>query len=82
MLGTVAERQDPNTAITRFIARFIEAYQKHGIAGDDVQAATLAQNPQLLKHNGGVGTGYYNTVQAAMSEAAALYSQAVDTTLH
>ncbi|MGV0837839.1 hypothetical protein [Mycolicibacterium thermoresistibile] len=80
--GTVAERQDPNSAITRFIARFMEAYQKHGITGDDGQAATLAQNPQLRKHRGGIGTGYYNTVQAAMGEAAHLYSQAVGGTLH
>lgn len=79
--GTVAERQDPNTAIPRFIARFTEAYREHGIAGDDVQAATLAQNPQLLKRNGGVGTGYYNTIRAAMSVAADLYRQAVSSAL-
>lgn len=78
--GTVAERQDPNTAITRFIARFTEAYRKHGIAGDHVQAATLAQNPQLRKRNGGVGTGYYNTIQAAMGAAADLYHEAVAAT--
>lgn len=75
--GTVAERQDPNTSITRFIARFLEAYKKHGIAGDHVQAATLAQNPQLRKRNGGVGTHYYRTIQAAMGAAADLYRQAV-----
>ncbi|WP_232375093.1 hypothetical protein [Mycolicibacterium mengxianglii] len=77
--GTVAERQDPNKAIVRFIARFTEAYKKHGITSDSVQAATLAQNPQLRKRNGGVGTGYYNTVRAAMGSAADLYSQAVAT---
>ncbi len=75
--GTVAERQDPNLAITRFIARFVEAYTRHGIAGDSVQAATLAQNPQLAKRNGGVGTRYYNTVRAALNRAADLYNQAV-----
>ena len=79
--GTVAERQDPNTSITRFIARFVEAYTKHGIAGDSVQAATLAQNPQLRRHNGGVGTRYYRTIQAAMGAAADMYNQAVATTL-
>ncbi|BBZ33654.1 hypothetical protein [Mycolicibacterium confluentis] len=76
--GTVAERQDPNAAITRFIARFTDAYHRHGIAGDHVQAATLAQNPQLRKNNRGIGTHYYNTVAAAMDEAAHLYRQAVD----
>ncbi|MGE2714435.1 hypothetical protein ACQI4L_10290 [Mycolicibacterium litorale] len=74
--GTVAERQDPNQAIARFIARFTEAFKKYGITGDTVQAATLAQNPQLLKHRRGVGTGYYNTVKAAMGEASDLYNQA------
>lgn len=75
--GTVDERQDPNLAITRFIARFVEAYARHGIVGDSVQAATLAQNPQLAKRNGGVGTRYYNTIRAAMNAATDLYSQAV-----
>ncbi|MGE2730757.1 hypothetical protein ACQI4F_14835 [Mycolicibacterium vaccae] len=75
--GTVAERQDPNTAITRFIKRFLEAYPKYGIADDHVQAATLAQNPQLRKRNGGVGSHYYRTVQRAMGEAHDLYHQAV-----
>jgi hypothetical protein len=74
--GTVAERQDPNRAIARFIARFTEAFKKYGITGDTVQAATLAQNPQLLKHGRGVGSGYYNTVKAAMGEAVDLYNQA------
>lgn len=74
--GTVAERQDPNQAIARFIVRYREAFTKYGITGDTVQAATLAQNPQLLKHGRGVGTGYYNTVEAAMGEAGALYNQA------
>ncbi|OBF11287.1 hypothetical protein A5727_20295 [Mycobacterium sp. ACS4331] len=76
--GTVAERQDPNSAITRFIARFLEAYRKHGITGDHVQAATLAQNPQLLKRNRGIGTQYYRTIQAAMGDAAGLHRQALD----
>ena len=76
--GTVAERQDPNSAIARFIARFLAAYDKHGITGDHVQAATLAQNPQLLKRNRGVGTHYYRTIQAAIGEAADLYRQALD----
>jgi hypothetical protein len=79
--GTVAERQDPNKAIARFIARFAEAYQKYGITSDTVLAATLAQNPQLLSYHGGVGTQYYNTVKAAMSAAADLYSQAAGATL-
>jgi hypothetical protein len=79
--GTVAERKDPNKAIARFIARFIEARKKNGITSDNVQAATLAQNPQLRKYNGGVGTAYYNTVKAAMGEAADLHSQAVGTPL-
>ncbi|BBY18652.1 hypothetical protein [Mycolicibacterium litorale] len=74
--GTVAERQDPNKAIARFIVRFTEAFRKYGITGDTVQAATLAQNPQLLKTRRGVGTGYYNTVKAAMREANDLYNQA------
>ncbi len=74
--GTVAERQDPNKAIARFIARFTEAFKKYGIASDTVLAATLAQNPQLLKNHGGAGTHYYNTVKAAMSPAADLYRQA------
>ncbi|PQE02789.1 hypothetical protein CYL16_01810 [Mycobacterium sp. EPG1] len=76
--GTVAERQDPNSAITRFITRFLEAYRKHGITGDHVQAATLAQNPQLLKRNRGVGTQYYRTIQAALGDAAGLQRQALD----
>lgn len=80
--GTVADRQDPNKSIARFIARFTEAYKKFGIAGDAVLAATLAQNPQLLKyHGGGVGTQYYNTIKAAMTAAADLYSQAAGATL-
>lgn len=74
--GTVAERQDPNKAIARFIVRYTEAFKKYGITDDTVQAATLAQNPQLLKHRRGVGTGYYNTVKAAMGEAGHLYDQA------
>lgn len=75
--GTVAERQDPNKAIARFIARFTEASKKYAINGDSVLAATLAQNPQLLKfRGGGVGTHYYNTIKAAMSAAADLYNQA------
>lgn len=74
--GTVAERQDPNQAIARFIVRYTEAFKKYGISGDTLLAATLAQNPQLLKTSGGVGTGYYNTVRAAMDEAADLYNQA------
>jgi hypothetical protein len=74
--GTVAERQDPKEAIARFIARFTEALQKYGITSDTVLAATLAQNPQLLKYHGGAGTHYYNTVKAAMSPAADLYRQA------
>lgn len=80
--GTVAERQDPNKAIARFIARFTEAFKKYGIASDPVLAATLAQNPQLLKYRGGgVGTHYYNTIKAAMSAAADLYGQAAGATL-
>ncbi|WP_454790245.1 hypothetical protein [Mycolicibacterium lutetiense] len=80
--GTVAERQDPNKAIARFIARFTEASKKYGINGDSVLAATLAQNPQLLKYRGGgVGTHYYNTIKAAMSAAADLYSQAAGSVL-
>lgn len=75
--GTVADRQDPNKAISRFIARFTEAFTKYRINSDPVLAATLAQNPQLLKYRGGgVGTHYYNTVKAAMSSAADLYRQA------
>lgn len=74
--GTVAERQDPNQAIARFIARFTEAFKKYGIGSDTVLAATLAQNPQLRNYRGGVGTSYYNTVKAAMSSAADLYSKA------
>jgi hypothetical protein len=74
--GTTAERQDPNLAIARFISRYTEAFRKYGISGDPVQAATLAQNPQLLRIRRGVGTGYYNTVQAAMGEADDLYNQA------
>ncbi|CRZ14327.1 hypothetical protein H7K19_17790 [Mycolicibacterium neworleansense] len=74
--GSVADRQDPNKAISRFITRFSEAYKKYGITGDTVLAATLAQNPQLLKYHGGVGTHYYNTVKAAMSAAADLYRRA------
>ncbi|MUL62994.1 hypothetical protein BOO86_00840 [Mycobacterium sp. CBMA 234] len=73
--GTVAERQDPNKSITRFIARFTEAFRKYGISSDSVLAATLAQNPQLVRYHGGVGTDYYNTVRAAMSSAADLYYQ-------
>lgn len=79
--GTVAERQDPNKAIARFIARFTEASKKYGVGSDSVLAATLAQNPQLLSYHGGVGTQYYNTVKAAMSAAADLYRQAVGATL-
>lgn len=79
--GTVAERQDPNKAIARFIARFTEASKKYGVGSDSVLAATLAQNPQLLSYHGGVGTQYYNTVKTAMSAAAGLYSQAVGATL-
>jgi len=79
--GTVAERQDPNQAIARFIARFTEAFKIFGITGDTVRAATLAQNPQLLKYSGGIGTGYYNTVKAAMGEAGDLYNQAAAPTL-
>lgn len=79
--GTVAERQDPNKAIARFIVRFTEAYKKYRITSDTVLAATLAQNPQLSKNHGGVGTHYYNTVKSAMSAAAVLYSQAVGTAL-
>ena len=56
-------------------------YTRHGIAGDSVQAATLAQNPQLVKRNGGVGTRYYNTIRAAMGTATDLHSQAVAPTL-
>lgn len=73
--GTVAERRDPNKAIARFIGRFTEAFKKYG-TNDTVLAATLAQNPQLLKYHGGVGTHYYNTVKAAMSAAGDLYIQA------
>lgn len=80
--GTVAERQDPNKAIARFITRFTEAFKKYGIVSDPVLAATLAQNPQLLKYRGGgVGTHYYNTIKAAMSAAADLYGQAAGATL-
>ena len=75
--GTVAERQDPNSSIARFITRFVEAYRKHRISGDHVQAATLAQNPQLLRRNRGVGTHYYRTIQAAMGAASDMYHQAV-----
>ncbi|MGV0812842.1 hypothetical protein ABQF34_12860 [Mycolicibacterium boenickei] len=78
--GTVAERQDPNKSIARFIARFTEAYKKYGITSDAVLAATLAQNPQLLKYHGGAGTQYYNTIKAAMSAATDLYSQAAGAT--
>ncbi|MCG7610908.1 MULTISPECIES: hypothetical protein [Mycobacterium] len=75
--GTVAERQDPNKSIARFIARFTEAFKKYRItSGDAVLAATLAQNPQLLKYHGGVGTHYYNTVKAAMGTASDLYRAA------
>jgi hypothetical protein len=78
--GTVAERQDPNMAIARFIARFTEAFEKYRISSDSVLAATLAQNPQLIKYrHGGVGTHYYNTVKAAMGAAADLYHQATAT---
>ncbi|OHV06623.1 hypothetical protein C1Y40_00260 [Mycobacterium talmoniae] len=79
--GTVAERQDPNKAIARFIARFTEAFRKYRITGDSVLAATLAQNPQLLRYHGGVGTRYYNTIKAAMAAAADLYGQATGSTL-
>jgi hypothetical protein len=78
--GTVADRQDPNKSIARFIARFTEASRKYGIS-DTVLAATLAQNPQLLKSHGGVGTRYYNTINAAMGAAADLYTQAVVATV-
>ncbi|MBX8686049.1 hypothetical protein GO011_01220 [Mycobacterium sp. 20091114027_K0903767] len=72
--GTVADRQDPNRSIARFIARFSDAFKKYRItSGDAVLAATLAQNPQLLKYHGGVGTQYYNTIKSAMSAAADLY---------
>ncbi|OBB07579.1 hypothetical protein A5731_19295 [Mycolicibacterium conceptionense] len=75
--GTVADRQDPNKSIARFIARFSEAFNKYRItSGDAVLAATLAQNPQLLKYHGGVGTHYYNTVKAAMGSADDLYRRA------
>ncbi|BBX92612.1 hypothetical protein H5U98_15145 [Mycolicibacterium boenickei] len=75
--GTVADRQDPNKSIARFIARFSDAFKKYRItSGDAVLAATLAQNPQLLKYHGGVGTQYYNTVKSAMSAAADLYRAA------
>ncbi len=80
--GTVAERQDPNKAISRFIARFTEAFKKYGITSDTVLAATLAQNPQLLKYHGGVGTHYYNTVKASMSAAAELYGRATGVSPH
>ncbi|WKG00829.1 hypothetical protein [Mycolicibacterium sp. HK-90] len=80
--GTVADRQDPNKAIARFIARFTEAFKKYGITSDTVLAATLAQNPQLRKYRGGVGTHYYNTVKASMSAAADLYSRAAGATVH
>jgi hypothetical protein len=79
--GTVAERQDPNQAIARFIVRFTEAFKKYGITGDSVRAATLAQNPQLLKYMGGVGTHYYNLIKAAMGEAGDLYNLAAASTL-
>jgi hypothetical protein len=79
--GTVAERQDPNQAIARFIVRFTEAFKIYGITGDTVRAATLAQNPQLLKYRGGVGTDYYNLIKAAMGEAGELYNQAAAPTL-
>lgn len=79
--GTVADRQDPNKAIARFIARYTEAFKKYGITNDAVLAATLAQNPQLLKYRGGVGTHYYNTVKGAMSAAADLYNWAAGATL-
>ncbi|OLP00317.1 hypothetical protein BVU76_21505 [Mycolicibacterium porcinum] len=72
--GTVADRQDPNKAIARFITRFTDAFSKYRItSGDAVLAATLAQNPQLLKYRGGVGTQYYNTIKAAMGAATDLY---------
>lgn len=77
--GTVADRQDPNKAIARFIARFTEAFKKYRITNDAVLAATLAQNPQLLKYHGGVGTQYYNTIKNAMNAAAGLYSEAAGT---
>ncbi|MGV9796616.1 hypothetical protein ACWDTP_01005 [Mycobacterium sp. NPDC003449] len=77
--GTVAERQDPNKSIARFIVRFTEAFAKYRITSDTVLAATLAQNPQLLRYHGGVGTHYYNTVNAAMGAAADLYGQAART---
>ncbi|OBB14503.1 hypothetical protein A5761_16810 [Mycolicibacterium setense] len=81
--GTVAERQDPNKAIARFITRFTETSRKYGITSDTVLAATLAQNPQLFKFRSrGVGTHYYNTVKAAMSAAASLYSEAAGATPH
>jgi hypothetical protein len=80
--GTVADRQDPNKSIARFIARFTEAFKKYGITNDAVLAATLAQNPQLLRfRGGGVGTHYYNTIKAAMNAAADLYSKAAGTPL-
>lgn len=79
--GTVDERQDPNKAIARFIVRFNDAFRKYGTS-DSVLAATLAQNPQLRKHrNGGLRTGYYNTVKSAMSTAADLYRQATGAAL-
>ncbi|WP_235623916.1 hypothetical protein [Mycolicibacterium goodii] len=78
--GTVDERQDPNKAIARFIVRFTDAFRRYG-TNDSVLAATLAQNPQLRKHHGGVGTHYYNTVRAAMAPAADLYSQAAGTAM-
>lgn len=80
--GTVADRQDPNKSIARFIARFTEAFKKYGINGDPVLAATLAQNPQLHRFRSrGVGTDYYNTVKSALNAAADLYSQAAAATL-
>lgn len=80
--GTVAERQDPNKSIARFIARFTEAFTKFRTGSDPVLAATLAQNPQLFKYRSrGVGTHYYNTVKSAMGAATALYSQASGTKL-
>ncbi|MBU8812450.1 hypothetical protein [Mycolicibacterium goodii] len=78
--GSVEERQDPAKAIDRFIARFTDAFRRYG-TNDSVLAATLAQNPQLRKHHGGIGTHYYNTVKAAMSTAADLYRQATGATM-
>lgn len=80
--GTVAERQDPNKAIARFITRFTDSAMKYRVGSDSVLAATLAQNPQLFKYRSrGVGTDYYNTVKAAKGEAAALYGQSAGTKL-